>query len=48
METFLVLNASEIEASVDDQERVMIDLASGRLDQDAFLKWLRQHLRPIV
>jgi death-on-curing protein len=29
METFLILNGYEIIASVDEQERVMIELAAG-------------------
>jgi len=29
METFLVLNGTEIDASVGEQERVMLDLAAG-------------------
>jgi death on curing protein len=32
METFLVLNGAEIDAPVSDQERVMFDLASGRIE----------------
>ena len=30
METFLVLNGTEIAAAVDDQERLMLDLAAGQ------------------
>jgi prophage maintenance system killer protein len=33
METFLVLNGTEIDASVDDQERLMLELAAGGLDR---------------
>lgn len=32
-ETFLVLNGAEIDASLDEQERVMLDLAAGRVDR---------------
>jgi len=32
METFLVLNGHEIDAATDAQERLMLDLATGRLD----------------
>src|SRR5262249_6208809 len=48
METFLVLNGSEIDASIDEQERLMLDLAAGRLDRARFVEWLRLHLRPLV
>jgi death-on-curing protein len=33
METFLVLNGSEIDAPTDAQERIMLDLATGGLDR---------------
>src|SRR5215203_1825227 len=33
MEVFLVLNGGEIDASVDEQERVMLDVAAGRVDR---------------
>ena len=44
METFLVLNEYEIVASTDEQERVMLDLAAGRLGRAEFTEWLRAHL----
>jgi death-on-curing protein len=47
METFLVLNGSEIDAPSDAQERIMLDLAAGRLDHRQLTDWLRQHLRPL-
>jgi death-on-curing protein len=31
METFLVLNGSEVEATVEDQERLALNLAAGRM-----------------
>jgi death-on-curing protein len=46
METFLVLNGAEIDASVDDQERIMLDLAAGRIERSHLTEWLRQHLKP--
>lgn len=45
METFLVLNGAEIESSVEDQERLILDLAAGRLGRDQLTDWLRQHLK---
>jgi len=47
METFLVLNGSEIVASVDEQERVMTDVAAGRLPREKLLAWLRDHVRHV-
>ncbi len=48
METFLVLNGAELDSQVDDQERVMLDLAASRIDRRQLAEWLRQHLRPLA
>ena len=48
METFLVLNGAELDAPVDDQERLMLDLAAGRIDRMHLADWLRHHLRPLA
>jgi death on curing protein len=48
METFLVLNGVEIDATVDDQERLMLDLARGRIDRTNLTDWLHRHLRPLA
>ena len=45
-ETFLVLNGAEIDAHLDEQERVMLDLAAGRIARGQLADWLRQHLNP--
>ena len=44
METFLVLNGFEIDASVDEQERLVLQVASGKLERDEFTTWLRGHI----
>ena len=44
METFLVLNGYEIGASVDEQERVILAVASGDLSRDGLVEWLREHI----
>ena len=46
METFLILNGTEIDASVDDQERLILDLAAGRIGRSHLVDWLRQHVKP--
>ncbi|MFM7363311.1 MAG: type II toxin-antitoxin system death-on-curing family toxin [Cuspidothrix sp.] len=43
METFLVLNGVEINGSIDEQEYIVLDLASNKLNRDAFLAWLQQN-----
>jgi death-on-curing protein len=47
METFLVLNGAEIDAGVDEQERVILDLAAGLIDRGNLADWLGQHLKPL-
>ncbi len=42
-ETFLILNGLEINASVDEQERMVLAIASGELGREAFVEWLQQH-----
>ena len=48
METFLVLNGSEVVATVEDQERLILDLAASRIERNQVVEWLSQHLRPIA
>jgi death-on-curing protein len=43
METFLVLNGYELSAPVDEQERVMLELAAGELPRQDFLDWVWTH-----
>jgi death-on-curing protein len=47
METFLVLNGMEIDAPVDDRERVTLDLAAGRMERHHLTDWLRRHIKPL-
>jgi len=47
MEVFLVLNGYEIQASVDDQEHLMLAIASGQLDRQQLASWLNQHVAKI-
>ncbi len=44
METFLILNGLEINTSVDEQERVILALASGEWERDAFTNWLQRNV----
>ncbi len=44
METFLILNGSEIDAGVDEQENLILDLASGKLTREELTFWLKDHL----
>lgn len=44
METFLILNGFEINAPVDEQERIILNLAAGQMKRDAFIAWLNEHI----
>jgi death-on-curing protein len=44
METFLVLNGHELQASVDEQERVILSLAAGEMGREAFVSWLQANV----
>jgi death on curing protein len=46
MEVFLVLNGFEIKAAVDEQEQVILQVASGKLGRDEFTEWLRSNIIP--
>ncbi len=45
METFLVLNGYELDISVDEQESIILQLASGKLSRNAFTDWIREYTR---
>lgn len=45
METFLVLNAWELAAGVDEQEQVILRLAAGSLKREQFVAWVQLHLQ---
>ena len=44
MEVFLRLNGWEIVASVDEQERLVIDVADGTANRDELAEWLSGHV----
>ena len=46
MEVFLLVNGYELRAPVDEQERIVLDLAAGQLSRDAFLEWVKHHITP--
>jgi death-on-curing protein len=47
LETFLVLNAHELAAGVDEAERTMLALAAGELSREQFTAWVERHLVPL-
>ncbi len=46
MAVVLDLNGWSIDASVDEQERLMLDLASGKVSRLELTDWLTAHVRP--
>jgi len=44
METVLLLNGAEIEATVDEQEALMLGLASSDVSRDQLVEWLRSNV----
>ena len=44
METFLILNGFEIVADVNEQERLILDLAAGKISRQELVTWLGDHI----
>jgi death-on-curing protein len=44
LEVFLVLNGAELQADVDEQERVFLELAAGTTTREAFSEWVETHV----
>lgn len=47
MEVFLMLNGFELIESVDEQERTILAVASGRMSREVFTEWLVSRVRPV-
>ena len=47
MEIFLVLNGYEIDADVDEQERLVLAVAAGEMTRARLTDWLQDHLRAV-
>lgn len=45
MEIFLILNGFEIDASIDEQEEIILKLAAGGLNRGLFTEWLKAHVK---
>lgn len=43
MEAFFVLNGHELDATVDEQEQIILEVAAGRLGRPQFIDWVRTH-----
>ena len=47
MEVMLALNGYEIEAGVDEQETLILSVASSELSREAFTQWLVEHVKQL-
>jgi death-on-curing protein len=47
MEVFLLLNGLELIGTVDEHERLMLDLADGRVSRKQLAVWLEQRIKPV-
>jgi len=46
MEVTLLLNGFEIDASVDEQENIILAVAASKMGREAFTQWLKAHIKP--
>ena len=44
MEVTLLLNGYEIKVDVDEQEKVILSVASGEMQREPFVVWMREHV----
>src|SRR5438128_158712 len=47
MEVSLIMNGYEIDATVDEQEKIIFQVASSELQREGFTDWLRNHIKRI-
>src|SRR3990172_9472124 len=45
METFLVLNGYHIDAAVDEQVEIVLQVVPGAVSREAFTNWLRNNIK---
>jgi prophage maintenance system killer protein len=45
MEAFLILNGYKINASIDDQVKIILSVASGQIDQEELAIWVERHIQ---
>ena len=48
MEVFLALNGLEITSHIDEQERLMLDLAAGKVAREVLEDWLGANTKPVT
>ncbi|MGH9843422.1 MAG: type II toxin-antitoxin system death-on-curing family toxin [Blastocatellia bacterium] len=48
MEVFLVMNGSELNATVAEQENLILSVASGQISRAELTDWIEEHMIPYV
>ena len=48
LEVTLLLNGFELDAGVDEQERLILGVASSTIGRDDFIAWVEQHMRRVA
>jgi death-on-curing protein len=46
MEIFLIINECEINASLEEQEQIILKIASGEISREVFTNWLTTKIIP--
>lgn len=46
LEVFLIMNGHQLDANVDDAERVILGVAAGTIGRDEFAQWIGERLVP--
>ncbi|MEE9302470.1 MAG: type II toxin-antitoxin system death-on-curing family toxin [Thiotrichaceae bacterium] len=44
MEVMLIMNGYQIQADVDNQEKIILAVAAGEMPRDSFVDWVNEHL----
>ncbi len=47
LEVFLLLNGHEIKATVDEQEKIILDLAGVTVERDQWVTWIQHHIHRV-
>lgn len=44
IEVTLLMNGYEIQANVENQEKIILAMAASEMNREAFLEWLQKHI----
>lgn len=45
MRIFLELNAYQLTGELDEKEKILLALAAGEMEREAFVEWVREHIQ---